>query len=212
MTFEPHLREVTHMAARNLRVVCRVGKSFDCPLVIEGCFNAYALSSLEYYASVWMSSADSHLGLLDSIVHSSEMLCEGMLCCLGHRNNGSALCLHYKIYHRGDHPMNEYLKHFVAACIIRASATLCDFGSVDLIDSVGRICLLLFIYGTCCRRACLVVAPWALLRAQWICAYWLEFYIFISISFCCFSAWYHGSGSVPVYKWITFPRSISRLF
>ena len=30
-----------------------------------------------------MSSAESHLRLLDSVVRSAEMLCEGELCCLG---------------------------------------------------------------------------------------------------------------------------------
>ena len=36
------------------------------------------------------------LGLIDSIVRSDERLCEGELCCLGHRRKVSALCLLYK--------------------------------------------------------------------------------------------------------------------
>ena len=64
---------------------------------------------------VWMSSTESHLGLLDSIVRSAERLCEGGLCCLRHRRNVSTLWLLYKIYNRIVHPMNEYLNHFVAA-------------------------------------------------------------------------------------------------
>ena len=59
----------------------------------------HVLSSLEYFAHVWMSLVKSHLGLLDSIVHSAERLCEDELCCLGHKRKGSALCLLYKIYH-----------------------------------------------------------------------------------------------------------------
>ena len=54
-------------------------------------------------------------GLLDSVGHSTERLCEGDICCLGHRRKVSALCSLYKLYHRVDHPMNEYLYHFVAA-------------------------------------------------------------------------------------------------
>ena len=34
--------------------------------------------------------------LLDSIVRSAEELCEGELCCLGHRRKVSALCLLYE--------------------------------------------------------------------------------------------------------------------
>ena len=49
-----------------------------------------------------MSSAEYHLGLLHSIVHSEERLCEGDLCCLGHKRKVSALYLLYKIYHRVD--------------------------------------------------------------------------------------------------------------
>ena len=52
-----------------------------------------------------MSSAESYLDLLDSIVCSAERLCEGELCCLGHGRKESAFCLFYEIYHRVDHPM-----------------------------------------------------------------------------------------------------------
>ena len=38
----------------------------------------------------------------------------------------SVLYFLYKIYHRGDHPINEYLKHFVATRNTRASAALGD--------------------------------------------------------------------------------------
>ena len=80
-------------AARSLGVVRRAGKLFDCLRVLKGCFNAYILSSSEYFAPVWMSSAESHLGLLDSIVRRTEKLYEGEVCCLGHRRKISVLCL-----------------------------------------------------------------------------------------------------------------------
>ena len=60
-----------------------------------------------------MSSVESNLGLLDSIVRNAERLCEGKLSCLRHKRKVSALCLLYKIYHRVDHPVNEHLHHFV---------------------------------------------------------------------------------------------------
>ena len=93
-------------------------------VVLKSCFNAYVLSSLEYCVSVWMSLTESHLGLLDSIVCSVEKLCEDELCCLGHRRKVNGLCLLYEIYHRVDHPMNEYLNHFVAAQNTRVSVAL----------------------------------------------------------------------------------------
>ena len=73
-----------------------------------------------------MSSAKSHLGFLNNIICGAEELCEGDLCCLGHIRKVSVLSLLYKIYHRVDPPMNEYLNHFVAARNTRASAALGD--------------------------------------------------------------------------------------
>ena len=85
LTFETHLRNVMSKTARRLRVVRRAGKLFDCSRVLKACFNAYVLSNLEYHAPVWMSSAESHLSFLDSVVRSAEILCEGELRWLGHR-------------------------------------------------------------------------------------------------------------------------------
>ena len=77
-----------------------------------------------------MSSAMSHLGLLNIVVCSVERLCEGELCCLEHRQKVSAFCLLHKIYHRMVYPMNENLHHFVAARNTRASATLRELALV----------------------------------------------------------------------------------
>ena len=77
-----------------------------------------------------MSSAESHLGLLDRIGRSVESLCEGELCCLGHRRKVSVLCLLYKIYHRVDHPMNEYLRNLVKARNTTASVALGELALV----------------------------------------------------------------------------------
>ena len=116
------MREVLSEAARSLCVVHRIGKLFACPRLLISCFNAYILSTLECFVSVWVSSAESHLGLLDSIFRSAEKLCEGKLCCLGHERKVSAFCLLYKIYDRVGHPMTEYLNHFFATLNTGASA------------------------------------------------------------------------------------------
>ena len=42
-----------------------------------------------------------------------------------------ALCLLYKIYHRVDHPLNEYLYHFVALRNTKASAVLGELALVS---------------------------------------------------------------------------------
>ena len=68
-----------------------------------------------------MSPAKAHLSLLKSAVRSAEELCESELCCLGHRRKVSALFLLYKIYHKADHSLHEYLYHFVAARNTRGS-------------------------------------------------------------------------------------------
>ena len=50
LNFEMHLQEVVLEAARNLGVVHQAGKLFDCPYVLKGHFNAYALSTFKYCA------------------------------------------------------------------------------------------------------------------------------------------------------------------
>ena len=74
LTFETHLREVVSKVARSLGVVCRARKFSDCPCVLKNRLNAYVLSSLEYCEPVWISPAEFHLSLLDSIVRSADML------------------------------------------------------------------------------------------------------------------------------------------
>ena len=62
-----------------------------------------------------------------------------------------------------NHTMNEYLNNFVAAHNTRGSAALGELALVildaELINSVGRFCLLLCVCITCCRRACIMVTP-----------------------------------------------------
>ena len=60
----------------SLDAMHRARKLSDCPRVLKSCFGAYVLSSLEYCAPVSMSSAESHLGLLESVVRRVERLYE----------------------------------------------------------------------------------------------------------------------------------------
>ena len=72
LTFESHWGEVVSKAAQSPAIVSRAGKLFDCSCVLKSCFNANVLIKLGYCAPVWLSSAESHLGLLDSIVRCAE--------------------------------------------------------------------------------------------------------------------------------------------
>ena len=130
LTFQTHLREVVSKAARKLGVVRRARQLFDCPRDVISCFNTYVLSSLEYCAPVQMSSAESHLSLLDSTVRSEVELCEGDICCMQHRRQISTFCLVYEIYYGADHILHEYLHHFVAASNTRGSNALCELAVV----------------------------------------------------------------------------------
>ena len=80
LTLETHLR-VEASQKSGCREPSR--KLSDCPRVLRSIFNAYVLSILEHRASVYMSSAESHLSLLDCIFRSAEEFCEGELCWLG---------------------------------------------------------------------------------------------------------------------------------
>ena len=59
-----------------------------------------------------------------------KRLCEGALCCFGHRKKVRALHLVYEVYHTMDHTVNEYLNYFIAARNTRASADLGDLALV----------------------------------------------------------------------------------
>ena len=116
--------------------------------------------------------------------------------------------------------MNEYLNHFVAVRNTRASVALGDLAlgvsrAAELINSVSRFCRLLCVCGTCCRRSCLVVTPWSLLRALWTCAYWgiTLLFLFISAFFCCSMAclvsWFWDRSGL--YRGIPFPDSMCQV-
>ena len=92
-------------------------------------FNVYVLFALEYCANVGMSSAEPHLVLLNSAGRSAERLCEGELCCLGHRMEVSALCLLY-IHPSVDHLMKQCPHYFVAARNTSDSAALGELALV----------------------------------------------------------------------------------
>ena len=90
---------------------------------------AYELFHLVLYF-VWISSAESHLSLIDSVVCSAERLCEGKLFRLGQRKRVSALRVLYESYHIADHLLHEYLHHLVVARNSRVAAALDELAVV----------------------------------------------------------------------------------
>ena len=72
-------------------------KLFDCPRAVKSYFKAYILFSLEYCASVWISSGESYMGLKDSVVRRTERLCEVLIII----QNNIVLCYVY-------HAQEEY--------------------------------------------------------------------------------------------------------
>ena len=146
--------------------------------VLKSCFNALVLSSLKYCTPCRCRRRRFIIVLFiirwvyNSTVCSTERLRdEGELCCLGHRRKVSILCSLYKIYHRVDLPLNDYLNRFVAARNTRTSTALDELALViprcrtdqvsrPLLPAAVRLWNLL---------PCLVVTHWAIL---WTCAYW----------------------------------------
>ena len=163
LTFETYLRKVVSKAARSQGIMRRSGKLFGCPRVLKSCFNANDLFSLKYCIPCGCL-LPSFIWVFWIVLRSAERLCEGELCCLGHRRMVSVLVLLYEIYHGVDHPLHEYLNHFVAARNTRASAALIVLALVIPLggtDQFSRsfLAAAVCVCGTCCRRACLVVTP-----------------------------------------------------
>ena len=156
------------------------------------------------------------------VVRRVERLCESVLCCLGLKRKVTASCFLYNIYHRTDHPTNEYLNRFIAARNTRASTALGELALViprcrtdqfsrSFLPTVVRLWKLLpsgvFSVGTLSSfksgiKLCL------LLKA---CLY---FFIYISVSFfllCSFLCSMVLHGAVFVYMGIPFPSSMFQI-
>ena len=139
-----------------------------------------------------MPSAESQLGLLVSVVRSTEKLYEGAFCCLEHGMMVSALCLLYEIYHKVNHPMNENLHHFVTTRNTTASAALGEITFViphcrteqisrSFLPTAGCMWYLLplGVFSGCTLSFFQSAMTLCLLRDL------LDIFFFISISVCC---------------------------
>ena len=91
LTFEPHVRDVVSSVSRSLGIMRRANRIFNNSVVLKRCFMSYVLPRLEYCAPVWISSAVTHLSLLDGIVRRAEQMCGSELSCLGLRRRVGCL-------------------------------------------------------------------------------------------------------------------------
>ena len=93
LRFETHLRVVVLKAAKRLRFVGLAEKLFDCPRVLKSFFNSYILSSLEYCASVWMSSR-SLICVCWIVLFAAQKSCVRMtfVVCLTERRSVLCVC------------------------------------------------------------------------------------------------------------------------
>ena len=74
--------------------------------VVAKCFWAFIVTVLEYCSPVWMSTATSHLSLLDRVVSQVGRLSGGSVSCdLWHRRKVASLSVFFKIDTLVDHPV-----------------------------------------------------------------------------------------------------------
>ena len=72
-------------------------------------FQFFYPSLLEYCSSVWSSTADSHLKLLDKNPRACKFLTPNLTIGLQHRRFIGSLCMLYKIFHNPSHPLHSEL-------------------------------------------------------------------------------------------------------
>ena len=98
MTFEQQLRSVSRAASQRLGILRKSWQVFHDTLLRGRCFRGFVLPVLEYCSTVWCSTADTHLKLLDRVVSGASFLTGDVFeCDLAHRRSVAVLCMLYKI-------------------------------------------------------------------------------------------------------------------
>ena len=105
----------------------RAGKLFGSSYVLKSWCNAYVLSNQVYCPSVWMSSAESDLGLLYWLVLFAVQ--KGFVrvkCVVWSTEERVGPCVSSVGITRVENHMHDYLHHFVAALNTRVLAALSE--------------------------------------------------------------------------------------
>ena len=129
LSFESQIRAIVASTSSRIGVLRKVSSLFADAEVVSRSFWSYILPLLEYCSPVWSSAAACHLSLLDRTVRRAVSLSEGTVRCdLAHRRQVASLCMFFKIFHNGDHPVrSHYPSLFVPTRLTRRAAALHDF-------------------------------------------------------------------------------------
>ena len=123
MTFEKHLRSVSSAASQRLGIMRKSWQVFHDRSLLLRSFWSVVLQVLKYCSTVWFSSADPHLKLLDRVVRSAGFLGGGVLeYNLAHRRSVAELCMLFKIKSNPMHPLYGALPlQYVPARVTRGA-------------------------------------------------------------------------------------------
>ena len=106
LTFEKQVRAIAASASMRVGILRKTMSVFRDVTVVAKCFWAFILPVLEYCSPVWMSTATSHLSLLDRVVSQVGRLSGGSVSCdLWHRRRVASLSVFFKIDSLVDHPV-----------------------------------------------------------------------------------------------------------
>ena len=131
MTFEKQLRSVSWAASQRLVILRNCWRVFHDRSLLGRCFLGLVLPVLEYCSTVWCSSPDTHLKLLNRAVIGAQFLTGGVFeCDIAHCRSVAILCMLYKIRCSPVHPLNGALPGPRASagytrCSGRTSVHLC---------------------------------------------------------------------------------------
>ena len=95
MTFEKHLRSVPRSASQMLGIWRTSWQVFHDKSLRGRSFRGFVLPVLEYCSTMWYSTVDSHIKLLDRVVSSARFITRGVFeCDIAHRRSVAVLCIH----------------------------------------------------------------------------------------------------------------------
>ena len=126
LSFESHIRSIATSASSKHRIMKHALCLFADTILVSMCFWSFLLPVLEYCSPVWMSSAASHLGLLDHVVSKAVRHSDGLLVCdLEHRHRVTALYMFYKIHCNHNHALETaFPQVYVPAWLTRLAVSV----------------------------------------------------------------------------------------
>ena len=104
LTFEKQVRAIAASASMRFGILRKTMSVFRDVTVVAKCFWAFILPVLEYCSPAWMSSATSHLSLLDCQV--GRLSGGSVSCDLWHRRKVASLSVFFTIDSLVDHPVH----------------------------------------------------------------------------------------------------------